>query len=262
VPPLARQTLLAVIPGNPGDAIFYRDFARALEAHGHEVTVTSHRLLPSPPESLLPYAVHQAESITSYLASSGRSLESVELVLVGHSVGAYLSYLIVARRLLPVSRIFLLCPFLARPSISGRLLLKVVTASRLFSGLLRLWRVLPGPLQRGLIGLAGAGPHGRWVQQALASGEPLGWAAMAAVEVREIAGRPDASYLREEPLFQDPERVVSVLARRDRWAPDGWARALAPGSRVEGVSHAFVVHPEQCRTVARLIHDRLSSTRG
>jgi pimeloyl-ACP methyl ester carboxylesterase len=258
VAPLARQTVLAVIPGNPGDAVFYRDFARALEAHGHEVTVTSHLLLAAPPESLLPYAVHQVEGITSYLARTGRSLDAVEVVLVGHSVGAYLSYLIVARRLLPVSRVFLLCPFLARPSLSGRLILKVVTASRLFAGFLRLWRALPGRLQRGLIAAAGAGPHGTWVQEALASRQPQGWATMAAAEVREIASRADASYVREEPLFRDRERVVSVLAPRDRWAPDRWAEALAPGSRVDGVSHAFVVHPEQCRTVARLIHDRLS----
>src|SRR6476646_8506235 len=96
----ARSTLLAVIPGNPGDAIFYGHFVEALRAHGHEVTVASHLLLAGAPDSLLPYAAHQAEAITRYLGDTGRSSADVDLVLVGHSVGAYLAYLIVARGLL------------------------------------------------------------------------------------------------------------------------------------------------------------------
>jgi hypothetical protein len=251
----ARQTVLAVIPGNPGDAVFYRDFAGALEEHGHEVTVTSHLLLAEPPDSLLPYAVHHVEAITRYLGATGRSAAEVELVLAGHSVGAYLAHLIVARRLLPVAQVFMLCPFLSRPALSGRLLLKLVTSPRLLRAALRCWRFLPAGLQRTLIAAAGAGPHGDWVQAALASGQPLAWGTMAAAEAREIATRPDASYLLEDPLLGDPQRCVPVLCHRDRWAPRQWS-GVAP---VDGITHAFVVDPAQCRVVARLIHERLAS---
>jgi pimeloyl-ACP methyl ester carboxylesterase len=251
--PGTKQTVLAVIPGNPGDAVFYGDFARALEAHGHEVTVTSHLLLAEPPDSLLPYAHHQVEAITRYLGATGRSPAAVELVLVGHSVGAYLAHLIVARRLLPVARVLLLCPFLSRPALSGRLILKLVTSPRLLRACLRCWRVVPRWLRRRLIAAAGAGAHGAWVEEALASEQPLAWGAMATAESREIATRPDASYLVDEPLFQDPHRCVPVLCHRDRWAPRRW-----PGVQpVDGIGHAFVVDPAQCRVVASLIHERL-----
>jgi pimeloyl-ACP methyl ester carboxylesterase len=256
--PRAKPTLLAVIPGNPGDAVFYGDFVRALEAHGHEVTVASHLLLPGAPDGLLSYAVHQTEAITRYLAGSGRSPADVELVLVGHSVGAYLAYLIVARRLLPVSRVFLLCPFLARPSLSGRLILKVATSPRALAAGLLCWRLLPAGLQRRLVRAVGAGAHGEWVRAALASGQPLAWGAMAQAEASEIASRADASYLFDEPLFQDPQRFVPVLCRRDRWAPARW-----PGVPcTHGLTHAFVVDPAQCQLVAGLIHERLSAFTG
>jgi pimeloyl-ACP methyl ester carboxylesterase len=248
-----RSTLLAVIPGNPGDAVFYGDFVEALRAHGHEVTVASHLLLDEAPDSLVPYATHQAGAITRYLAGTGRSSAEVDLVLVGHSVGAYLAYLIVARGLLPVSRVFLLCPFLSRPALSGRLLLQLVTSPGLLRACLQSWRWLPRWLQRRLVAAAGAGPHGDWVLDALAAGQPLGWGTMAAAEAREIASRPDAAYLLEEPLFQDPERSIPVLCRRDRWAPRRW-----PGvPPIAGISHAFVVDPAQCRRVAQVIHERL-----
>jgi hypothetical protein len=79
---------------------------------------------------------------------------------------------------------------------------------------------------------------------------------MATAEAREIASRRDTAYLLEEPLFQDPARSIPVLCRRDRWAPRRW-----PGVQpVAGISHAFVVDPAQCRTVADLIHERLATT--
>jgi pimeloyl-ACP methyl ester carboxylesterase len=248
----AKQTVLAVLPGNPGDAVFYAEFVQALIEQGHEVTVASHLALPAAPASMVPYAAHQAESITGYLAGSGRSVEDVDLVLVGHSVGAYLAHLIVSRRLLPVARVFMLCPFLARPAWSGRLLLRAVTSRRLLAAGLRCWRALPKWLQRRLIAVAGAGAHGEWVREALAAEQPRAWAAMASAEAREIASRRDATYLLEEPLFQDG-RFVALGCRGDRWATPG-----TPGLRlVEGLSHAFVIDPEQCRTVARLIHAQL-----
>lgn len=260
--PAPKPTLLAVIPGNPGDAVFYREFAAALAEHGHEVTVASHLLLEAPPESLMPYALHHVEAITSHLAGSGRSLADVEVVLIGHSVGAYLAHLIVTRRLLPVARVFLLCPFLARPSLSGRLILWAVTSRWLAVGL-RGWRLLPRWLRRWLVAAAGAGGHGEWVLAALESEQPRAWGAMAAAESREIAARADASYLFDEPMFQDPSRFAALLCRRDRWAPRRFADPRAPAAlALDGVAHAFVVHPVQCRAVARLIHQRLAPVSG
>lgn len=256
--PEARPTLLVIIPGNPGDAVFYADFARALEALGHEVLVTSHLALLDPPASLTPYAVHQVSAVTRHLAGTGRSVADVEVVLVGHSVGAYLAHLIVTQRLVPVSRVFMLCPFLTRPARSGRMLLKLVTSPRLYARLLGFWRRLPARLQRWLVAGAGAGAHGAWVGAALASAQPLAWAAMAGAEAAEIAGRADVSYLFEEPLFRDPERFVALLARRDRWAPRAWSDPRAPASLwLDGISHAFVVDPAQCQAVASTIHQRL-----
>jgi pimeloyl-ACP methyl ester carboxylesterase len=254
-----KRPLLAVLPGNPGDAVFYGDFVRALESHGHEVTVTSHLATHDAQHGLLPYARHQAEAISRYLIATGRSVDDVDLVLVGHSVGAYLGYLLAARRLLPVARLFLIFPFLARPALSGRLLLKLLSSPGLVAVSLRLWRALPRWLQRRLIAGAGAGAHGAWVEAAMATEQPRAWVAMARAEAAEIASRPDASYLTDEPLLRDPDRVTCVLCPRDRWAP--LRPAPLDTEVVPGVSHAFVVDPAQCQVVARLIARRLTRRR-
>lgn len=255
--------LLVIIPGNPGDAVFYADLARAFEALGHEVLVTSHLTLLDPPASLTPYALHQADAVTRHLARTGRSAADVEVVLLGHSVGAYLAHLIVSQRLLPVSRVFMLCPFLTRPASSGRLVLKLVASPRLYPRLLGVWRSLPARLQSWLVDHAGAGPHAAWVQEALASSQPRAWAAMASAEAAEIASRADVSYLFEDPLFQDPDRFVTLLAPRDRWAPRTWSDPRAPACvRLDGISHAFVVDPAQCEAVASAIHRRWPPRHG
>jgi pimeloyl-ACP methyl ester carboxylesterase len=256
----AKQRLLVVIPGNPGDAIFYADFARALEAHGHEVMVASQLLLTAAPSNLSSYAVHQVEAVTRYLAGTGRSVADVEIALLGHSVGAYLAYLVVAQRLLPVSRVFMLFPFLARPALSARLILKLVTSPRIFAAFLRCWRALPARLQDRLIAAAGAGIHGEWVRAALGSPQAFACAVMATAEAAEIASRADTSYLDGEPLFQDPERCLALVCAGDRWAPRAWRGGRGPATRrLDAISHAFVIDPAQCRVVAQVIHDRLGN---
>jgi pimeloyl-ACP methyl ester carboxylesterase len=248
-----------IIPGNPGDAIFYADLARALETRGHEVLVTSHLSLTAPTADLMPYAEHQADEIRRHLAGNGRRPEDVEVVLLGHSLGAYLAYLLVARRLVPVARVFMMCPFVARPSFFARLILQVVSSPRLFGLALALVAAIPRWLRRRLVAHAGAGRHADWVLEVLASDQALASAAMATVEAHEIARRPDPSYLFEEPLFRDPARFFPIFCRRDRWAPRTWSDPRAPAAHYldRGFTHAFVVEPAQCEVVAALVHERL-----
>src|SRR5687768_10892156 len=126
---VARPRLLVVLPGNPGLAAFYEELVRDLERRGHEATVASHPCLPEPPSELMVYAHHHADSVRRHLAERGRTVDDVELILVGHSVGAYLAYLVVAHGLLPVARVMMLFPFLMRPALRGRLILRAACNS-------------------------------------------------------------------------------------------------------------------------------------
>jgi pimeloyl-ACP methyl ester carboxylesterase len=225
--PKLRRRLVIVLPGNPGEAAFYQGLREDLEAGGHEVVVASHPELLEPPTDLMPYARHHVASALRHLGRSGRTVDDVEVVLVGHSVGAYLAYLIAARGLLPVARVFMVFPFLARPVFSGRLILRVATCRPLFAALVGLYRALPARCQRWLVASAGAGELTALVMRALASPLPFACASMARVERAEIAARPDAAYLLDAPWLPDAAGLTVLLCPDDRWVSPTVGRQLA-----------------------------------
>jgi pimeloyl-ACP methyl ester carboxylesterase len=244
-----RRPLLVLLPGNPGEPFFYRDLAAELRERGHEVVLSAH---PAPAASgLLPFAEHHAATTTAYLAASGRGVADVEVILIGHSVGAYLAHLIVAHRLLPVARLFLLFPFLMRPALSGRLILAALGIAPLVRAFLGGFRLLPRRIQLWLAARAGAGEHAPAVLDAVRSGRALAWTAMARAERAEIASRPRCAYLFADEPFRDPQRCAVMLAARDVWAPPRVAAELAPlvHPLPTPVGHSFVVHPAQRRIV-------------
>ncbi len=252
--------LVVLLPGNPGEAIFYQLFAAALGARGHAVLVCGPPLL-SPAlaaAGLLAHAEHHATTVRSHLAARGVPIESARIVLVGHSVGAYFAHLIVAHHLLCVRRLVMLFPFLARPRPSGRLLLAAAAWRRLERPLLWLLRALPG---RVLDRLLGAGELAAAARAALRDDRAPAWLALARSERREIAVRPDAGYLLEQPLFRDPARFAVLLAPRDRWVSARVEAQLAPFAHrcPPPVTHAFVVDPEARRLVVDLLHGLLST---
>lgn len=251
--------MLVVLPGNPGDAGFYRSFVDDLQARGHEAMVASHPCLTQSPPDLLVYARHHAEAARHHLAATGRSADDVEVILLGHSVGAYLAYLVVAHGLLPVARVIMLFPFLMRPALGGRLVLRVLSMPWLVRPSLWLLRVLPRAFRHLLIAQAGAADLSPLVLSLLESPEVLGCVNMAVRERQEIASRRDLGYVFECPLFRDALRFSAVLAERDVWAPASVAWQL-PGARrlPPPVSHAFVVDARQRRLVAETVQAILS----
>jgi pimeloyl-ACP methyl ester carboxylesterase len=253
--PKLRRTLVIVLPGNPGEAAFYQGFKEDLEEGGHEVVVTSHPELSTPTADLMPYARHHVASALQHLGKSGRTVDDVQVVLVGHSVGAYLAHLIAARGLLPVSRLFMVFPFLARPVFSGRLILRAATCRPLFAALVGLYRRLPARGQRWLVASAGAGELTPLVVQALASPLPFACASMARTERAEIAARADAAYLFDRPWLAEPASLVVMLCPGDRWVSPAVARQLAPFAHWfdPPMGHSLVVD----RAERRRVTDRL-----
>ena len=76
-------TLVVLLPGNPGDPAFYRDFVAQLRARGHEVLLEGHEVPGAQPAALLSYAEHHAEAVRRHLAARGQRPEDANLVLVG-----------------------------------------------------------------------------------------------------------------------------------------------------------------------------------
>ena len=104
-----------LIPGNPGLIEYYRDFLTALSTHpwfnrddirfdilgqslsGFEVHSSHHSRDPSPPYTLQEQVSH-LQTRLDYHLSSKQGTKPVRVILVGHSVGAYILLETIARQ--------------------------------------------------------------------------------------------------------------------------------------------------------------------
>jgi pimeloyl-ACP methyl ester carboxylesterase len=211
------KELILLVPGNPGDAYFYEGFAGLLGLRGYEVVVFDHARLTRAPASMLPYAEHQVARLEAYLQQTGRQINDVELVLVGHSVGAYVAHLIEKHALLPVSRVVHLFPFLARPS--PRAFAALAVWGMFGPQVLTTFRHLPRSWQRRWLRAVGVHEHSEHLIAALHSDHARSYTTMGAAELSEIGRYSDAGYVwRESPLARQG-RVSCVFADDDRWSP-------------------------------------------
>jgi hypothetical protein len=255
-----KRRFTVFIPGNPGDLRFAERFLRGSqslleESWGGPLLTFEHLRLDEQPQSMLPYAVHHADQVRAHLAGVGVDIADVELELVAYSVGAYLSYLIVAHDLLPVARMRWLFPFVMRPRLEGRLQLALYRSPRFYRDLLALWRRAPLRLTRWLIGYAGAGEHTEWVHDILRTPHARSYFVMAAAEDAELVARTSLDDILTHPLFRDPARFRCLTTTKDRWVSDAALAALAPFTHPieRPVSHDFVLDQGDCEVVARAL---------
>jgi pimeloyl-ACP methyl ester carboxylesterase len=249
VTPVARRLIL-LVPGNPGDAYYYQGFAAALRERGHEVAVFDHARLTRAPGSMQVYAQHQAQKLEAYLSGSGRSVADVELVVVGHSVGAYVAYLIEKHRLLPVSRVVHLFPFVARPA--WRAFASLAVWGWFGPQVISFFCRLPRPWQHAWLRRAGVHDHREHVITTLYSEHARSYTCMGSVEFAEITRYFDASHVLEDSALARQGKVSFLFADGDHWSPvreHPDVRALSY-RLTRQVPHTFVLDQSSWPTVA------------
>jgi hypothetical protein len=138
-------------------------------------------------------------------------------------------------------------PVLAAAGLTGRLLLAALASPGVVRTTLALIRVLPRVATRWLVRRAGAGEHWRWAVDALELDQALACAVMAGLEHREIATCPDTSCLLVQPFVADPDRLVAMLADRDRWSVASWPLRLPPTRADESPSCCTRIRPRRRR---------------
>jgi pimeloyl-ACP methyl ester carboxylesterase len=245
--------LLLIVPGNPGDAYFYAGFADTLRARAHEVAVFDHARLRSPPASMLVYARHQAEQVRRYLRESGRTTGDVELIIVGHSVGAYVAHLIEKHALLPVSRVVYLFPFFARPS--WRAFLSLTIWGRFGPGVLATFRSLPRAWQVAWLRRAGVHAHHDHIIAAVASEHASSYTSMGRAELLEIGPYRDAGHVWRDSSLARSGRVACLYIDHDAWSPAReHAGVRSMSYRItRPVSHNFVIDEGSWPVVASAV---------
>jgi alpha-beta hydrolase superfamily lysophospholipase len=245
-----KERLILLVPGNPGDAYYYGGFAGALRERGYEVAVFDHARLSRAPTSMLVYAQHQAAQLEAYLRQSGRGKADVEVVVVGHSVGAYVAHLIEKHALLPVSRIVHLFPFFARPS--RRAFVSLAVWGWFGPQVLGFFRRLPRAWQHAWLRRAGVHAHREHVITTLYSEHARSYTSMGSVEFAEITRYQDASHVVSDSPLARQGKVACLFADGDHWSPAREhpdVRAISY-RLTRSVSHTFVLDQTSWPTVA------------
>jgi len=271
-PARSARVLIAVLPGNPGAALFYAPFVAALAAHaaragaGASVRVVccghaSHTALTASPRalSLSGQVAHKLAFLEAELAAAPAGLR---VVLVGHSVGAYMALQAAGSPRLPrgcVAAAALLTPTLLDIGRSprGRALAPLFTGLGVF-GLGALAFLVRALVPRALLLRAAAAVVGA---RAAAAAAGLVHAHVAAAtlvlarhEMAEIGGDLGEAALAAARALGP--RVFAFFAEGDHWNSEGdvaRVSALLPRARVEvdsEHSHSFVLNAGSVEAIA------------
>jgi dienelactone hydrolase len=277
----APRTIVVIFPGNPGAVDFYSTFASTLQKLSASAAAAAAQSSSSPssPEVAVVtvgHASHSSRTATrtrfdlaqqvSHKASVVAHLLSLEpgarLVLVGHSVGAYMA-LEVARTLPPdaLRAAVLLFPTVMHigATVNGTKLLPLFRFGRGVAWVAAaVVALLPSFLQRRLVSAVGLpkGTDPMAVDATLSLLHPeVAYNAlwMALHEMREIVALDEAHARR----LQD--KLKFYFAQEDGWvrpSDPATLRRVLPGAAfvecTEGHKHAFVLRPESVRRVAEV----------
>jgi dienelactone hydrolase len=274
----APRTIVVIFPGNPGAVDFYSTFASTLQKLSASAAAAQSSSSPSPEVAVVTvgHASHSSRTATrtrfdlaqqvSHKASVVAHLLSLEpgarLVLVGHSVGAYMA-LEVARTLPPdaLRAAVLLFPTVMHigATVNGTKLLPLFRFGRGVAWVAAaVVALLPSFLQRRLVSAVGLpkGTDPMAVDATLSLLHPeVAYNAlwMALHEMREIVALDEAHARR----LQD--KLKFYFAQEDGWvrpSDPATLRRVLPGAAFvecnEGHKHAFVLRPESVRRVAEV----------
>jgi hypothetical protein len=262
------EHLIVIIPGNPGQPLFYADTAIALSSFVRDarVVVLSHagHCALAGARGYFDLAAQRQHALAGVRAAVRDAPKGVSLTLIGHSIGGWIVIDLLREREFSGARALLWMPTLAHigASRNGQRLGPLLFYGRTVTGAVAAaLSACPLWLQR-LAALA-------YLPRGTASASTAVDAVLAIVS-RSVA--VNALYMAADELarLREPDalhcarvgaRASAIFARGDAWndhalADAAAASALLKGARVvhaaEGTAHGFVLHAEQSVHVAKL----------
>lgn len=271
------EHLIVIIPGNPGQPLFYADAATALSSFMRHarIVVLSHagHCALAGARGYFDLAAQRQHALAGVRAAVRDAPKGVSLTLIGHSIGGWIAIDLLRERELSAARALLWMPTLAHigTSRNGQRLRPLLFYGRTITGAVAaVLAACPLWLQR-LAALAylprGAARASTAVDAVLAIISPsvaVNALYMAADELARVH-EPDAQH-----CARIGARTSAIFARGDAWndhplADAAATRALLKGARVvhaaEGTAHGFVLHADQSVHIAEITADLILDQR-
>ncbi|ESK98064.1 hypothetical protein Moror_441 [Moniliophthora roreri MCA 2997] len=111
---VSPKSIALLIPGNPGLLDFYVPFLSALKAKDKGLAILAHAYINHTPEFTTATAQHgltaQVQAAIETLDAVKKSYGSAKIILIGHSIGTWVSLQVVKARPDDVDAIQLICP--------------------------------------------------------------------------------------------------------------------------------------------------------
>jgi alpha-beta hydrolase superfamily lysophospholipase len=259
---MTKEKLVVIIPGNPGDPHFYRTFVELLKTD-YETVIWDHRKSALRSNIMLPYAYHQMDKVLTHLKETGRTTDDVEICIVAHSVGCYLTHLIVSKNLLPIHKVVFMCPYIMQTQdVVAKSLLKACSAKATHKALTKSIQRVPRALASKAMGLSGIRDHHKsYILDRIYSQEAMNYGVMASDEHTEIQKLDSCEHLLQDGIFKDPTKFLALYAEKDRWANrEGFWTLGACAKKVPNVTHEFVLDNDQNVSMFKPVKDFLDQT--
>jgi len=260
---------ILVIPGNPGSAAYYLPFLQSLHTayQGRAAVSAVSQLGHAVGESSRLFSLSdQIQHKVDFLEAQVLSLGRLPVVIMGHSIGAYMALHAVKaleesnkERQPQILKVVALFPFLSVDATSLRQrTLRAVTRLPILCGtLFAVLGLLPAFVKRRLVQLASGGMDAQAVEATVGlirgqSGRNIAF--LARCEFRDLRPPPDWSL-----IMRLGERFLVCLAEKDTWMPvhqgEELKRRIPPHQVIEDkhFTHGFCCSERQSQLLVRRV---------
>ena len=237
---------LFIIPGNPPALYFYELWAEEIR---REVTECSVYISPYP---RLPTSVDSFSYLSDMAVIHGQELMALhkavqeKIVVIGHSLGAWMALQLLKDHNTIIEDCFLLYPFLKRPSLKGRVILKSIQT---------LYRV---PFIEDIL-LGCRGFLGRFIENLeYVTNEELRTSLALAYHEHMVIGQHIGTLEIPEQLR---EKLHMLYCDPDTWCPPHTVNEMKKWISSEKIAttHGFITSPQERAAVLKALLSRVSN---
>lgn len=261
-----KKNLFILIPGNPGMSYAYDNFIYSLKKTHKEDFFYCHQHLGQGTNDDFFPSLTIEDLINDHSEFIERKLKQHKdhnLILIGHSLGGLLSLEIFQRKLFPIHKAVLLCPFIEL-SFPNIWFVKGLKQKGFQKGLKHFVNIVgksPNPIKKPIQKLFNLGDYGEQIfEDFTRENFKYNFFSLLQRYPRHYEKLNLIHWLRTEATQEEKEKLFFIFANKDPWSPKTLYQKLPPSvPKVfdRRFRHNFCLDSWQCNIMASLINKRL-----
>ena len=261
-----KKNLFIIIPGNPGMTYAYDDFIRSLKMSQKDDVFYCHQHLgQGRDDGFFPSLTIDdlIQDHTDFIERKIGQYKDHNLILIGHSLGGLLGLEMFQKKLIPIHKMFLLCPFieLSTPNkwfVKG---LKKKSFNKGLKGFVNIVNRAPSPIQKPIQKFFNLKNHGPQIFEDFSRENfKYNFFSLLRKYPQHYENLNLIQWLRDFTTQDEKKKLFFVFAKNDPWSPRKLYNRLPQSIEKKfdhRFDHNFCLDPSQCNLMASLINKNL-----